>query len=242
MKPFVREFALATSVALVASCRAGGIEGERATTTAAMPSTPGQRGWIEPVSSGQNVAILDGTATAELGQTAPEFELADIVGRKHRLSQYRGKIVVLEWLDPHCPFVAYAYDDGPLREMKTRYAAGGIVWLSIHSCSVETAALAQSAVREFALPRNLRAPILVDAGGHVGRAFGARTTPHLFVINERGSLVYSGALDNAPLGRVERAAARTNYVEMAVDDLRSGHAVTTSSTRPYGSAIPYSRD
>ncbi|MBL8857337.1 MAG: redoxin domain-containing protein [Planctomycetes bacterium] len=230
-------------LAIAAGCRSPGeFEGERATTTAAMPSTRGQRGFVDHGATNESAPVLDDRASAAIGAPAPDFELADIYGRIHRLSRYRGKIVVLEWFDPACPFVAYAYDAGPLLEMKQRYAALGVVWLSIHSVASASAALAQATDREFAAPRQLRTPILVDHGGLVGRAFHARTTPHLFVINERGTLVYSGALDNAPLGRVERAAAKTNFVETAIDDLRSGHAVTTSSTRPYGSAINYSRE
>jgi len=96
-------------------------------------------------------------------------------------------------------------------------------------------------VREFSDRRKLRAPILIDAGGGVAKTFGALTTPHMFLVNERGVLVYSGALDNAPMGRVERAASKTNFVENAIGDLRSGHGVTTSSTRPYGSPLNYPR-
>jgi peroxiredoxin len=180
-------------------------------------------------------------SSAEIGAGAPDFELHDATGRVHRLSQYRGKLVVLEWFDPECPFVAYAYDDGPLAEMETRSAASGIVWLSLYSTRAERTALAPSLLREFSERRRLRAPILIDPEGLVAKVYGARTTPHMFLINERGTIVYGGALDNAPMGRVERASAKTNYVETAIGDLRSGHAVTTSSTRPYGSPIQFPR-
>jgi len=148
---------------------------------------------------------------------------------------------MLEWFDPECPFVTYAYDDGPLAEMETRYAATGIVWLSVYSTRADRNDLAPAMVREFSDRRKLRAPILIDAGGGVAKTFGALTTPHMFLVNERGVLVYSGALDNAPMGRVERAASKTNFVENAIGDLRSGHGVTTSSTRPYGSPLNYPR-
>ena len=125
--------------------------------------------------------------------------------------------------------------------MRTRCAAAGIVWLGIFSTNAERADIAPALVRDFAVRRRLTGTILIDRSGSVGKSFGARTTPQLFVVNERGGLVYSGALDNAPMGRVERAAAKTNYIVAALDDLRSGHGVTTSSTRPYGSAIVYSK-
>lgn len=212
-----------------------------ATTTAAMPNPNGPRAQVQTPQSTDSGALSSVISSAELGSPAPDFELRDAGGRSYRLSRFRGKLVVLEWFDPECPFVTYAYDDGPLAEMETRYAASGIVWLSLYSTRADRASLAPALLREFADRRKLRAPILIDSGGAVARAFGARTTPHMFVVNERGVLVYSGALDNAPMGRVERAAAKTNYVETAIDDLRSGHAVTTSSTRPYGSPLTHPR-
>jgi hypothetical protein len=113
------------------------------------------------------------------------------------------------------------------------------VWLGVFTVNDERAAVAPALARDFAIRRKLVGPILIDRDGSAGRSFGARTTPELFVINERGALVYMGALDNAPMGRVERASAKTNYIVAALEDLRSGHGVTTSSTRPYGSAIVY---
>lgn len=228
---------------LAASCRSTdtGLELRPAATTAAMPNANGSRAPVSDTRPVEPPPITTDAANAELGEIAPDFELGDFNGRMHRLSQYREKIVVLEWIDPQCPFVTYAYDDGPLTEMRTRYAAAGITWLALYSTNSARAALAPSVLAEFADRRKLAAPILIDRDGSVGKSFGARTTPHLFVINDRGLLVYSGALDNAPRGIVERAASKTNYVDAAIDDLRSGHAVTTSSTRPYGSAIPYSK-
>ncbi len=233
----------AVVLAALSACRSGGALDELHPTpaTAAMPNPGGARTLVSTPRQAEPRGILGRGPTAELGETAPDFELADLAGRVHSLSRYRGKIVVLEWFDPQCPFVAYAYDEGPLAEMKTRQVASGIVWLTIQSTSPQRAEVASDMDREFAQSRHLRGPILLDRGGEVGRRFGARTTPHLFVVNDRGVLVYSGALDNAPMGRVERAATKTNFVEAALADLRSGHAVTTSSTRPYGSPIPYSR-
>lgn len=209
--------------------------------TAAMPNPGGGRALVSPQRDAEPRGIVSRGPTAELGELAPEFELADLSGRAHSLARYRGKIVVLEWFDPQCPFVAYAYDEGPLAEIKTRQVASGTVWLTIQSTPLERATLAGDLCREFAQSRHLRGPILLDRRGELARRYGARTTPHLFVINERGVLVYSGALDNAPMGRVERASTKTNFVEAALADLRSGHAVTTSSTRPYGSPLPYTR-
>lgn len=230
-------------LALADSCRSTdpGTELRPAATTAAMPTANGSKTFVPGTQTVDPSPVTTGATRAEVGEIAPDFELRDVNGRAHRLSQYRGKIVVLEWFDPQCPFVTYAYDDGPLTEMRTRYAAAGIAWLGVYSTNAAHAAMAPSLLREFAERRKLAAPILIDADGSVGKLYAARTTPHMFVINNRGLLVYSGALDNAPRGIVERAAGKTNYVDSAIEDLRSGHAVTISSTRPYGSAILYSK-
>lgn len=185
--------------------------------------------------------VADGVIRAEIGELAPDFQLVDLGGQVQKLSHHRGKIVVLEWFDPDCPFVLHAYDEGLLPEMQSRYAAAGIVWLAIHSSSPGTADADAASSLAFATQHRLRLSISMDPMGRIGRTYGARTTPHLCVINERGALVYSGGLDNAPMGRVASAATRTNYVDAAILDLRSGHAVTTSSTRAYGTAIQYGR-
>jgi len=187
------------------------------------------------------IPVADGVNRAILGEIAPDFALPDVDGREHRLSKYRGKIVVLEWFNPNCRFVAYAYAEGPLREMHERYSAAGVVWLAINSISPEQAGADAATNRAFAAQHRLRTPILFDTTGVVGRSYGAKTTPHLFVINERGLLVYRGALDNAPLGRVESTASKINYVEAAIADLKSGHGVTMSDVRPYGSGVRYGR-
>jgi peroxiredoxin len=231
------------AAACLAACRsnASSADYQPAATTAAAPTETGSRTLVPPAAATDVPRVSTGDASADLGSVVPDFELFDAHGRMHRLSSYRGKIVVLEWFDPQSEFVRYAYDQGPLTEMHRRGAAAGIGWLVICSTSPDRAAAVAAAAREFADQRKITSPILIDRDGRVGQSFNARTTPQLFVINNRGALVYSGALDNAPMGRVERAAAKTNYVEAALLDLRSGHAVTISSTRPYGTAISYSK-
>lgn len=205
------------------------------TPAAVRPTTIG--GAAQPVAGPR----ADGTWRAELGTLAPEFELFDLEGRSHSLWSARGKIVVLEWFDPTCPYVEYAYDEGPLAEMKARLATRGVVWLAINSSAPGRVGASANECATFLARRKVDGTCLLDPTGVVGRTYGARTAPHLYVINERGLIVYSGALDNAPMGRVESASSRTNYVENAIADLRSGHAVTVSSTRPYGCAVKYDR-
>jgi hypothetical protein len=125
--------------------------------------------------------------------------------------------------------------------MKARHASTGIVGLSINSGAPDDPGAYIELNRQFVAAHHLDLPILLDPTGVVGRSYGARTTPQMFVINERGVLVYEGALDNAPRGRVQALATQTNYVENAIADLRSGHGVTQSVTRPYGCEIKYAR-
>jgi peroxiredoxin len=192
----------------------------------------------QPSSSGAAAAApVAGAADVQkavLGDTVPDFTLTDLDGKTHTLSSYRGKIVVLEWFSPACPYCVYAYAEGPLREQPERVKSQGVVWLSVNSQNAKHPGANLETNREFVKKHGLKAPILMDPSGEVGKAFGAKTTPHCYVINEKGLLVYAGALDNAPMGKVEGDAPRTNYVDAAIADLRSGHPVTISNTKPYG--------
>jgi peroxiredoxin len=236
-------------MALALACRSGGDGAARILPgdASAVPAAADANGVSDAMAmprtqdSAPAVALADAGRQAELGQPAPDFELQDLWGRKHKLSAYRGKIVVLEWFNPTCPAVVYAYGEGELREMKSLHVSNGIVWLAINSTAPGEEGSDPKQNREFAVARSLRTPILLDPSGAVGRAYGARSTPHMFVINERGLLVYQGALDNAPKGRVESLALKSNYVDMAIADIRSGHGVIKDSTRPYGCEIKYTR-
>lgn len=177
-------------------------------------------------------------APAELGKPAPDFTLTDLAGKSVHLADLRGKRVVLEWFNPDCPFVRYAHTKGPLKDMAARYVKKGVVWLSINSSAPgkqgHGAARNQEATREYALAN----PVLLDESGKVGRLYGAKSTPHLYVIDEKGTLVYRGALDNAPLGEAGAGAAE-NYVDAAFADLGAGRPVKTADTKAYGCSVKY---
>lgn len=179
---------------------------------------------------------------AEVGKLAPEFKLKDLDGKETKLSDHKGKIVVLEWFNPGCPFVVAAYDEkGPMKDMRARYQGEGIVWLAINSGAAGMEGADAKANKEFAEKHKLRAPILLDPEGVVGKAYGAKTTPHMYVINEKGMLVYRGAVDNAPNNKVEGEGPKANYVDAAIKDLKSGHAVATAETRSYGCSVKYAK-
>ncbi|MFN0241519.1 MAG: redoxin domain-containing protein [Planctomycetota bacterium] len=176
-----------------------------------------------------------------LGQPAPDFTLKDTAGREVELASFQGKIVVLEWYSTTCPYSVFAHDQGPLRDLPDEVGRKGGVWLSISSKLPNERGGTAQEQEEFARRYGLRAPLLVDAEQTVARAYEAKTTPHLFVINAKGVLVYRGALDNAPLGRVKDGELRTNYIHEALNELRSGVALTRNESEPYGCAIKLAR-
>ena len=176
-------------------------------------------------------------APAELGQPAPDFALKDLSGVEHRLSDHRGKVVVLEWFNPGCPYVKFAHTEGPLVDQAARVAADGVVWLAVNSGApgkqghgLEVNAEARS---EWAMGH----PVLLDEDGAVGRAYGAVTTPHMYVIDKQGALVYRGALDDQPLGKGDGKAQ--NFVDKALADLTAGNPVGLAETKAYGCSVKY---
>ncbi len=175
------------------------------------------------------------TDTADLGKPAPDFELKGLDGKTVKLSANKGKVVVLEWFNPACPYCAYAYGEkGPLKNFPEQLRGKGIVWLSIVSEKPENAGGKTENIQKFVDANGIKAPMLLDPDGKVGKSYGAKTTPHMFVINEKGVLVYKGALDNAPFGQSENNEAHINYVEAALTDLGAGRAVTKAETNSYG--------
>lgn len=176
-------------------------------------------------------------AAAELGKPAPDFTLQDLNGKAVRLRDLRGKKVVLEWFNPDCPFVQYAHGKGPLKDMAGRYTKQGVTWLAINSSAPGKQGHGLARNQEASKEYGMAHPILLDEAGKVGRLYGAKSTPHLYVIDEKGVLVYRGALDNAPRGEVE--GAPINYVDAAFADLKAGRAVKTGDTRAYGCSVKY---
>ena len=200
------------------------------TAATAAPKQPAQPGEAK-----QPAAPAPATAKAVVGQPAPDFRLPDLDGREHALADYRGKTVVLEWFSPACPYCVAAYSEGgALTELPERLVRDGVVWLSVNSQNAKHPGANVEKNKAFVEKYHLEAPILLDPAGTVGRAYGAKTTPHCFVIDAKGVLVYAGGLDNAPNGQTDGGAPVVNYVEAAVADLKAGRPVATSSSRSYG--------
>ena len=172
---------------------------------------------------------------AELGKPAPGFELKTIDGKTVKLDDYKGKTVVIEWFNPACPFCVFAYgENGPLKTMPEDLTARGVVWLSIVSENPANPGGKVENIKKFVDEHKMKAPMLLDPDGKIGKLYGAKSTPHVFVISVKGLLVYRGALDNGPFGNFPNDEARVNYVTAALTDLTGGHAVTKSDSKPYG--------
>ncbi len=189
------------------------------------------------------LAALVGTARAavSIGQPAPDFTLTDIQGRTHRLADYRGRTVVLEWVNPTCPFVVKHYGSGNMPALQHAAVADGVVWLSINSGrpgaegDFEPAQVAAWMKRVGAAPT----AYCRDRDGKVGRLYEAKTTPHMFVITADGTLVYEGAIDSIRSAKVEDIAKATNYVKAALAAVKSGKPVEKATSQPYGCSVKY---
>jgi peroxiredoxin len=180
-------------------------------------------------------------SAAELGSAAPDFTLKDLDGKPVKLADFKGKTVVLEWFNPDCPFVKAAHTKGPLVDTAKKQTAKGVVWLSINSGAPGKQGTGveknQAAVKTFGLVN----PVLLDESGAVGKAYGATNTPHVFIINAKGVLVYRGAADNSPDGEGQSPTGGTliNYVDAALADLAAGKAVGTPESKAYGCSVKY---
>jgi len=178
---------------------------------------------------------------ATIGQPAPDFTLQGADGQKHSLSDYKGKFVVLEWTNPQCPFVHKFYDSGTMQKLQKEETAKGVTWLRINS-SAEGKEGYQTADALAAYVKNKEVAAtesLLDPTGRVGHLYGARTTPHMFVIDPKGELIYAGGIDDTPSADIADIATAKNYVTAALDEAMSGKPVTTPTSQPYGCSVKY---
>jgi peroxiredoxin len=180
----------------------------------------------------------EGAPESQGGKKAPDFTLKSFDGKTVKLFDYQGKIVVLEWFNFECPYVMGHYGQKKtMVELANKYKDKNVVWLAVNSTSHITV----ESNKKFAAEHKLPYPILDDRAGAVGHAYGAQTTPHIFIIDSAGNIVYNGAIDNAPLGKTAEGQAYVNYVDKALEELTAGKAVTTASTKPYGCTVKYPR-
>ena len=179
-------------------------------------------------------------ATATVGQAAPDFTATDALGKTHKLSDFKGKHVVLEWTNPGCPFVVKHYG-GNMQALQAEFTGKGVVWLSVNSTAKES--------RDYLAPAQLMAwktdkkasanAVLMDDSGKIGQLYSAKTTPHMYIVSPQGVLLYAGAIDSVPSARVDDIKLATNYIRQGLTEALGGKAISASSTRPYGCSIKY---
>lgn len=189
------------------------------------------------------VVLVAGQACAGVGtgEQAPDFTLTDTQGQSHSLSDYGGKYVVLEWVNHECPFVIKHYDSGNMQDLQNEYTGKDVIWLSINSSapgkqghySPEQAG--QLTQEKQAQPT----AYLLDSDGTVGQLYGAKTTPHMFVIAPDGTLIYQGAIDDMPSTDVSDIARARNYVQLALNAAMAGKPVEVPATKSYGCSVKY---
>jgi peroxiredoxin len=176
-----------------------------------------------------------------VGSAAPDFSVTDSKNRPQSISQYKGKYVVLEWFNPECPFVKKHYGSGNMQKLQEEFTGKGMVWLTIDSSApgMEGNLTAEQAEKKIAELKTKQTALVLDPDGKAGRTYGAKNTPHMFVINPEGKIIYEGAIDSKATPNPSDIAGSTNYVKAALDESLAGKPVTTPSSRPYGCQVKY---
>ena len=176
-----------------------------------------------------------------VGSAAPGFSLPDAKGQTHSLSQYKGKYVVLEWFNPECPFVKKHYGSGNMQKLQDQYTSKGVVWLTIDSNAPGTEGniTPVQAQKISASWKTHETALLLDPEGKVGRAYGAKNTPNMVIINPDGKIAYEGAIDSKASPNPADIPSSTNYVKAALDESLAGKSVSTPQTKPYGCSVKY---
>ena len=180
-------------------------------------------------------------AAANVGKPAANFTLADADGKQVSLADYKGKWVVLEWLNHGCPYVQKHYGSGNMQSLQKDYTGKGVVWLSIVSSAPgKQGYYSASEHKKMAAEKGSSATaILIDETGKVGKLYGAKTTPHMFIINPQGDVVYNGAIDDHPNTNKADIANSKNFVRVALDAALQNKPIETASTQPYGCTVKY---
>lgn len=180
---------------------------------------------------------------ANVGEPAPAFKGVDVIsGKEVSNATLKGKTAVLEWTNPGCPFVKKFYGAGAMQKFQAAAVKDGVVWVSINSSAagkegnMKDAAAAKASIAEH---KHASSHYLIDADGIIGKAYGAKTTPHMYVIDKDGKLVYQGAIDSDNSPDAAAIAGASNYVTAALASIKAGTGIKTSSTQPYGCSVKY---
>lgn len=182
-------------------------------------------------------------AAPQIGKPAPDFTLPDLDGKKHTLSEYKGKIVVLEWINHGCPFVVKHYSSGNMQAVQKEATEKGIVWLSICSSAPgkEGHMSPDEAKKKSKEVGSAASAYLIDEKGEVGQMYGAKVTPEIYIIDKEGNLVYHGAIDSIKSTNPADIPKATNYVRKALEEILAGKPVSEPKTKAYGCSVKYAK-
>ena len=177
----------------------------------------------------------------QVGSAAPDFSVTDSKGKTQSVSQYKGKYVVLEWFNPECPFVKKHYGPGNMQKLQKEFTDKGVVWLAVDSSAPgkEGNLTPEQAEKKMTEWKTHATALVLDQDGKAGQAYGAKNTPHMFIINPEGKIIYAGAIDSKATPNPADISSSTNYVKVALDESMAGKPVSTASTRPYGCSVKY---
>jgi peroxiredoxin len=187
------------------------------------------------------LAVGSAHSAPMVGQAAPDFTLTDAGGKPVKLSDFRGRHVVLEWTNPGCPYVRKHYDSGNMPATQKEALDGGVVWLAINSTARSSSEYLEPArVVAWQNERKSRpTAVLADEDGRVGRAYGARTTPHMYIVDPQGRLIYAGGIDSIPSSDPADVKRAVNYVRQGLSEALAGKPLSAPVTRPYGCSVKY---
>jgi len=187
--------------------------------------------------------LLVGSAfgAAAVGKSAPDFTVKDMNGKEQKLSDYKGKFVVLEWLNYGCPFVGKHYGSGNMQSLQKEWTGKGVVWLSVISSAPgeQGNSSGTKALADYKAKGSQATTVLLDNGGTLGKSYGAATTPHMFVIGPDGNLLYNGGIDDKPTTEIADVKVAKNYVSAALKEAMDGKPITMARSQPYGCNVKY---
>lgn len=188
------------------------------------------------------IFLLVATAlAARVGDPAPDFTATDSNGKTHRLADSKGKYVVLEWHNQGCPYTRKHYESGNMERLQKEWTAKGVVWYTVISSAPGTQGYVTAAEENDYLKKMNAVPtaVLLDPDGALGHLYAAKTTPHMYIIDPNGLLIYNGAIDDHPTTDASDIPNSKNYVSMALEQAMSGKKITDAATRPYGCSVKY---
>jgi len=185
--------------------------------------------------------LISSALAARVGEPAPDFTATDSNGKSHHLAGYKGKFVVLEWHNQGCPYTRKHYESGNMQHLQKEWTAKGVVWFTVISSAPGTQGYVTASQENDYVSKMKAAPtaVLLDPDGTVGHLYAAKTTPHMYIIDPQGKLIYNGAIDDHPTSDSSDIASSKNYVSTALQQAMGGKPVSEAATRPYGCSVKY---